>query len=72
MQTLKLEKTVFFIIRTKYKWTAYYPWEGCGLRFSFFAIPFDFFEADRYIMQVFISSHQKTPFHLNISPKEQT
>jgi hypothetical protein len=44
MQTLKLEKSVFFIIRTKYKWTAYYPWEGCGLRFSFFAIPFDFFE----------------------------
>jgi len=62
MQTLKLEKSVFFIIRTKYKWTAYYPWEGCCLRFSFFAIPFDFFEADKYIMQGFHLSFDNSSY----------
>ena len=33
------------------------------LRSSFFAIPFDFFEADGYIMQVYFLKHQIThPF----------
>jgi hypothetical protein len=39
---------------------------------AFFPIPFDFFEADRYIMQTFISMHRKNTLSLHILPKEQT